>query len=252
MPLYDFEAIFQLGSIDKNQAWGLIATVLEQQGLVDPLYDQMNRKMTFDRVANSIRRYPKPHFGIYTERFTFDFGPIANPQHTLLWVDQKSPCAVNWAHWVEHLSTVDGFLQAFYLDKEYSRWQTTDDIQSYELAGRVHAHLPKVSNNLPPPVERTIIDVTNNPGRRTIRLGFVEVVAAEMWLGPGFWELTGADRDEVEQCDYVQTEALAHDVLHLTAWPHPFASDQGEEGEVQHKMRRLLYPNSVDRPIDEL
>ena len=101
------------------------------------------------------------------------------------------------------------------------------------------------SNGLPYPLEQKIIDVSANPGRRMFREGYIEAVGATMWLGPVFWPLTGADRQQVENTRWLRTLSPTPSVTRLQAAECCFTTGEGATGELQRKLRSLLFPKRV-------
>jgi len=90
------------------------------------------------------------------------------------------------------------------------------------------------------------IDISSNPGRRIYKTGYVESVASTMWLSDTFFELTGADKQKLNELEWLQVEQLSDTVIKITSWPEPFNSAEGEQGRRQIELRKILYPNSKD------
>jgi hypothetical protein len=136
----------------------------------------------------------------------------------------------------------DSFIHARVYDIEYEYWQNTSDPLQYESAGKAYSHLPMKSNGLPFPLEKTIIDISNNPGRRVLRSGYIEAVGSIMWLGKEFWGLTNAKQKNICAQDWIACEALSASVILIKAAEPPFVQDEGEELNIQNKLRELLFP----------
>ena len=88
-------------------------------------------------------------------------------------------------------------------------------------------------------------DISQNPGYWDKHEEYTEEIAAHMWLGRKFFELTGASRETVLATDWLEITELENGVLELVAWPHPFNSDQGEQRSRQFALRNLLFPDAV-------
>jgi hypothetical protein len=93
------------------------------------------------------------------------------------------------------------------------------------------------------------VDVSRNCGRRYYRGTYVEALSATMLLGPRFWTATAASLDDVRQQGWMKSEDLPSGTLRIEAWPRPFSSDIGEEGERQNSLRALLFPSTHSDPI---
>jgi hypothetical protein len=128
-------------------------------------------------------------------------------------------------------------------DSEYQHWQNAYDPLQFKSVGKDFSHLPMKSNGLPYPLEQSIIDTSNNPGRRVIQNGYYEVVGSVMWLGEPFWGLTGADRTAVEHADWIHKSSPRSSVIRLQVADEAFVEGTGRSGELQGKLRLLLFPN---------
>jgi hypothetical protein len=61
-----------------------------------------------------------------------------------------------------------------------------------------------------------------------------------MWLGEQFFEKTGANKTRVMSADWLKTEEIGNTVK-LIAADTPFVSAEGQSGELQNRLRTLLY-----------
>jgi hypothetical protein len=112
-------------------------------------------------------------------------------------------------------STDKAFRNARLFDEEYDFWQNAEDPLQYEVRGRSYKGLPMRPNGLPPPVEQLVIDTSRNPGRRVLRDGFIEAVGCPMWLGEGFWSITGANREAICAERWLRCETRPGNVVRL-------------------------------------
>jgi hypothetical protein len=148
----------------------------------------------------------------------------------------------NRAEWLGNIFNHEGFIYARLYDTQYQHLQTMTSLQSFELAGIDHSQLPKKHNGWPAPLGKMIVDISNNPGRWEFRQGFEAAVGNEMWLGQRFFELTQLTPEQVENSEFkVSTQA---GTTHLLAYPTPFNSAVGLQGELQNKLWKLLYGNA--------
>ena len=140
--------------------------------------------------------------------------------------------------WCEPFALKRCFRQAYLHDGHYQYMQNNDYPEVLDKYGIPHAHLPRKKNI----AGQVILDTSHNPGRREIREGYEEAVAAMMWLGRPFWKLTGAGKREVMAQSWLTCRELPNGVLQVQAWPKPFTTAEGEEGEIQNRLRDLLFP----------
>jgi len=250
-----FQANFVCDAYDKEEMWYLVEEQIFQQNLIEDRYDFNGRKYKLDKVGDAVLRHHRDSFEVESGPLKFYFSPSKTLGYDFLDIVDKVNSSMNWNHWVERFAQRPGFFQAFSYDENYRYWQGAYDLDTYERHGRSHAHLRKRKRRMPEPLDNLIIAIEDNPGRYVIRtehekqIGFVETVTAEMWLGPEFWPRTGADRDAVLNCEFLQVEEMEHDIIHIQTGYRTFTEDTGEQAELQNKMRRLLYPNTVDMPL---
>lgn len=244
-----FQAAFAEGSFDKEEMWYLVEEQVFRQGLIEAQYQFNNRRYGIEKLANAILRNARDSFRVRAERLEYHFSSPGTLGYEYLAIEDNEIRRMEWARWVARLAQAEGFIQAFFEDAEYSFWQGVYDVDTYERAGRSHAHLTKRKRRMPPPLDDLIIAIEENPGRYIIRDGYIEIVAAEMWLGPEFWARTGADRQKVLECGFLSAEEQDNDVVHLRTGYRTFTEETGVQAQIQNDMRRLLYPNSFDMPL---
>ncbi len=163
-------------------------------------------------------------------------GSIANHEHDYLIVKVEDIGFSKLIELVELFISELPVTQAFIHDYEYYYWQNVEELLLYESAERAHSHLPKVSNNLPFPVEQTVIDISNNPGRFVLRDGYRETISSPMWVLTSLVK----DRQALDQIDVV-TETKGEGILKIQAPYLPFYLGTGEQAEIQKQLRRAVY-----------
>lgn len=89
------------------------------------------------------------------------------------------------------------FIQAHLVDSGYEYRQNIFDPLQFKALGISMVGLPMKSNGLPFPLERQVVDVSRNPGRFSLRSGYVEASAAFMWFGEIFWKIVGSSPEEI-------------------------------------------------------
>lgn len=152
---------------------------------------------------------------------------VASAQLWRSHIEAETPLRIPWDEWVIELFN-EAFVSAWVADADYQFWQNAEDISQYRSGGRPWKHLPVKSNGLPPPLERTIVGISHNPGRWALRVGFIEAVGAVMWFGDEFWQVSGTSKQEVLSAPWVQCTEMAPGLLRVQAAQQCFATDQGE------------------------
>jgi hypothetical protein len=155
-------------------------------------------------------------------------------------IKAETPIRISWDEWVIELFD-EFFVSAWVADNDYEFWQSTENQSTYEMLGRPWEHLPTKPNGLPPPLERTIVDISHNPGRCTFHDGWIEAVGAIMWFGERFWQVSGASKQRVLSQPWLQCSEIAPGLLRVQAAARCFSTDEGEAGDLQRKLRALLF-----------
>jgi hypothetical protein len=168
-------------------------------------------------------------------------GPYDIANNTLALVTLKNACQdMNEANlWLSAMLVDERFVQARVYDYFFDKWQNATDPLEFEGSGINHLKLPLTSNGLPFPLTQTIVDISRNPGRKTLRVGYIESVGAKMWLTERFLERTGAS---IEGLSKIASVVLVNGVYEVSAQAEPFTSATGAEARLQDALRAELYP----------
>ncbi len=237
------EVVFKYMVIEPTLVWEKLVEshpdflLSDQSGM---FYDD---EINLSQVINVIKRKKKPHFHIKCGEGTIHYSPVGNSDLSFLGIEKCVTDIEDAARWVNPFLLFDSFINARVYDIEYEYWQNASDPLQYESAGKTYNHLPMKSNELPFPLEKNIIDISNNPGRRVLRHGYVEAVGSTMWIGKEFWGLTNSKKNDVCVQDWIACEILSDDVILAKAAETPFLHDEGEELNIQKNLRKLLFPS---------
>ena len=236
------EVVFKYMAVEPALAWKKLVEshpdllLSDQAGM---LYDD---EISLSQTISVIKRRKKPHFHIEFEEGTIHYNPVGNNDLSFLGIEKCVTDFEDASRWINPFLAFDAFINARVYNIEYEYWQNASDPLQYETAGKAYKHLPMKSNELPFPLEKTIIDISNNPGRRVLRTGYVEAVSSIMWIGKEFWGLTNAKQNNVCAQDWIACEVLSDNVIFTKAAESPFVHDEGEELKIQKKLRELLFP----------
>jgi hypothetical protein len=238
--------VFDYGTLNANEVLRQIQGQLKRLGY--PLRDFVldGRQVALDQIGNRSFRFKRPAFTLKGPTHEFLLGSVANFGLDFLEVKYDAP-QKEWDEWTAAFISNRHFTMAWIADSDYHFWQNVKDIRQYTMRGKPFDHLPLISNDLPPPLEATIIDTSLNPGRWMLKQGHHEVVSSTMWLGETFWRLTGASKKAVEATAWLKVSRPGNSVLRIEAAPRCFISDTGPQGEIQRKLRKLLFPKSASQ-----
>jgi hypothetical protein len=203
------------------------------------------KKMT-SPMAKAFKEINREGYSITLENCEIHFGFDPNANLSFFALECNDPIInKNFEMWMDFYKNDKDFIMAWVADENYEHWQNAHDPLQYASVGRPYKHLPMVSNNLPYPLTQMNIDTSKNPGRRIYKKGYIEAVGATMWLSQPFFKLTGADLETVRNTPWLNVTDASDTVIKIRAADHCFTSDEGEEGELQRKLRAILFPESI-------
>jgi hypothetical protein len=234
--------VFELGDADPLRLLELIKRRIAQAGITLEGFALNGKPMNFQRMAQTIKQTKRSWFAIQGQGLQFDLSSIKNFEICSLCVEITQPTQIVWNDWVLGL-VKETFILAWLADVDYDYWQNAHDPLQYAAQGRSCDGLPMISNGLPPPLVQAVVDISRNPGRRILRVGFIEAVGSTMWLGDKFWGKTNANRGRVKSANFLRCTELTPHVLRIEAAPAPFSTDQGPSGNFQRELRALLFPS---------
>lgn len=134
------------------------------------------------------------------------------------------------------------FLQASFYDWNYYYWKNATDLLEFRDSNIDVSKLKLKENGLPRPLDGLIVDTSQNPSRRVLREGYVEMIGSPMWISQALFDLQGRRFDasglvgfgfDVSDCDGVTRIAFTGGM---------FISDATED--VQRVLRKTLYGNA--------
>ena len=147
--------------------------------------------------------------------------------------------------WMQQLIKHPNFLMARLMEQEFDEKQNNDSLQMCEIFDWPHEHLPKISNGKPAPLDEMIIDTRVNPGHWRFKPGYIEGVAAQMWLGDAFFDAVNLDKSALFDVPWLEATELDNGVVHIKAYDTELNSDQGVQRAIQIKLRKLLFGQSL-------
>lgn len=194
--------------------------------------DQLRRKVEAASKWNQV---------LEADGLTFRFGVVQAYGQCFLQIQESRPdAAKSWGKWAHAFLGRAGFVQAWVSDCDYDYWQNAQDPLLYETAGLDYSNLPLKTNGLPPPLTRQIIDISKNPGRWSLRQGYVEAIGTPMWLGPAFFRYVGEEvRQSLLSISWPEVELGPNGVLKLTAAQSCFTDESS--AALQTQLRQLIY-----------
>jgi hypothetical protein len=241
MAVMQLKIVFKLGSLGTDGVVREICSLVQSAGLAPTDFVSEGGK---ERLSSDAKKWrARNGFALAGPGLELQFGSTAASGISILDVRSERP-PVPWGQWVDAFAASATLVMAWLADADYDHWQNAEDLLEYEAEGRSYAHLPTRSNGLPAPLERTVVDISGNPGRWSLRDGYIEAVGAEMWLGDAFWRITGKSKKAVESAKWLKVSRPSASVVHVRTFDRCFTSADGKEGELQDRLRALLFPKT--------
>jgi hypothetical protein len=234
--------VFRFNTLEVDFALQQVQSVLSSLG-TGPTGFQMSGVplASLGEVSDRLGRRDRTTFDVTGNGYEFNLGRVRNCGLDFLLIGYRGDQEFAWDIWVDPFLASPTFVMAWVADRDYDFWQNAKDPLQFTSRGQPYDHLPMKSNGLPYPLEKKIIDTSNNPGRYALRHGYHEAIGHVMWLGTPFWDLAAADRTEVETSAELSRSYPSLGVVRIQAFPHCFQTAGGESGRVQRRLRELLF-----------
>lgn len=234
--------VHKRGGLGSERAIKGIQSVLSRYSRALNEFSLYGELVDLPSAPRLLRQRKKSGFHLEGNGFDFHLASVGSYDLELFQVRTINTARISWDDWVEEFATGPDFVMAWLTNADYDYWQNAYDPLQYTARGKPYLHLPMKSNGLPPPVQKEIIDISRNPGRFSLRTGYIEAVGSLMWLGQLFWKSTTATKDDVIAQDWLKHDLWPNGVLRIQVLENAFTSSAGVEGSLQERLRALLYP----------
>jgi len=225
-------------------------TPLHETALREPIYNELTgNAIEAKNFVGAIKRNNRNDFSFRLGEGAISYNNSGSARGEVgqVLLENLSSSAKQIEGWISGLLEDDRFVMARLIDRPYDIKQNMTDISMFEFKGYKHAHLPKISNNLPRPLDRLIVDISNNPARRILKLNYFEAIGSTMWLGKDFWTITGSDKARIlgaDGFDGFDVVEMGRSVR-IRAQETVFTQSEGIEAERQNALRALLFNGSL-------
>jgi len=229
----------RLSTIEPVVAFDLIVNAMRRLGFEDG-FIMGRKKASSAQVRCKVVKDGK-WGALETDDFYFQYGVAGAYNHGFVLIREKMAGVISdWDEISSAFCQLNGFVQGWMSDVEYNYWQNAKDLMLYELDGKDFSHLPLKSNGLPPPLEESEVDISQNPGRSILKEGYVESVGSVMWLSDLFWERVKSTRDSLAgEAQWLSIEDFCEGVVKIQVKGQEFISER--TAEAQNNLRSALY-----------
>jgi hypothetical protein len=230
------EIIFTGRKVEATRLWSIIADHSWARGDII-LYGE---KVGPRDVQKRLKGRGNGAFVIESRGVTWDFATVAAWDHQKLRVGADDWLSFDPQAVVRSLfEQVPSFVQGYSFDYEYYHWQNARDLLQFEGSDIDIATLKLVDNGLPSPLNAMVVDISQNPFRRVLRKGYVEMVASRMWLSETFFQILGRDLDRVGLMPAEFQIVVADGLVGIEYLPGDFNSVA--TASAQNALRRAVY-----------
>lgn len=237
MNILNLQIVYEYNSVTALDIWRAIAREILNVGLdlnTCRLYDE---DIGFKDVEVELKQSCRPSFLVDFKGLSFRFSEVRNRNHCLVEIKCNQRIELIWDSWVLALAKVGtGFISAWLSDVDYAYWQNAEDVLLYKQAEKSYTHLNSYTKN-----GREYVDVSANPGRRILRMNYVEAVGATMWLGALFWKLTNCKKECILDSEWMNPELMEGSILKIKVSDHCFCRSDEESTLLQNRLRFALY-----------
>lgn len=235
-----FDRVIVGNHLEDIQALQKIVEIMRQLQL-KMVFNDAGKEISVEEYLKAVKQKGRWSRTVESGGLSFRFGRVLSLNHSFLIVEEISAGSViSWLKWAEPFLLEKSFVQAWVSDVEYDYWQNAKDPLEYKAGRREYVHLRTKSNGLPPPLEQTEIDISENPGRWSLQPGYIEAVSSTMWLGELFFESVGKNRkDALFSADWLDVRAITDNVTQVVSSACCF-HDTSTTG-IQNNLRAILY-----------
>lgn len=200
------------------------------------------RRYKIESMPRVVNGMGDRHFDIRFEFGSFLF--VRMPQYSISSMQIRDCISSNAdaGVWLENILMRKDFIQAFLYDEEYDLLQNATQPATYRMRNK---SLDDVVLYWDKALNREFIDISKNPGRRTVREGYFEAIGHIMWLSPKFWQRTSGAIDNIRGIPKIDSINKIGDIDVICFQKSPFLSSKGKNGQFQSRIRATLFPTGV-------
>ena len=239
----ELKLIYEIGTVDHKAAFEKILSTLKDVGLGSEVYYLNDKKFQYTKASKALELHKKKYFSVESESVDFGFNSLAGNQIDKVSFLFKTPVSLKvFDVVVDKLHLLGCFVMAWANDYEYDLWQNAQDPLVYQISGKSTEGLTMKPNGLPPPLNQDIVDTSKNPGRFLFKNGYIEAVAAKMWLSRKLMKTLGCSVDDIiDRAKGVSVTSDRSDYIEINAFESLFNRDDGVQAEIQNALRSVIF-----------
>lgn len=245
--------------LDKNKCLPSLFYLSQIAGHPDRLKSEDNLKLSPKKIHDIIIERKLNGFHVdtgHSERsvaYSLSHMKNSGRQSTLdCRISSQAKAPNDWNRLIEVMMIQSSCIGAWQWTHLYRVWQWVSTAERYamvfgEIPSTARTYIEKSPCVLSP--DKTMIDITSNPGRfKELLTGVRFYPTAEMWLGPHFWQYAECKKEEALAADFwLETRDTPY-FTYLKCWPKPFSRPDGEQGRMQQRLWNLFFHEDCEWP----
>lgn len=204
-------------------------------GGVKCLYYEKSLKLS--DLPKHVRSSQRRAFQFKVEDVEARFIVLPNYQHSFLSLANSAGESA-WPVLVNLFEQREDFFLARTYDRLYDYWQNMTDVRGLISLGLPTENIRFIHDNT---FNIDKIDISCNPGRRVLQVGYVEAIGAEMWLGANY-HLRFPELNQHLPDKFIFSST--NYITHITGDIPYFTRPVGEQQQMQDNLRKALFPNN--------
>jgi hypothetical protein len=220
-------------------AFQTINRILEQLGKPAEFRSYEGASISKKSLEKQLQRNGKGIRYVQVDGLVLQVGNVTARGQSFISIEEKSEgAAISWESWVSPFLEWPNFVQAWVTDAEYNFWQNAEDPIEYKGI-RDMTRLKMKSNGSPYPLEKQIVDISQNPGRWEFHQGYIEAIGPIMWIGENLWRTIGHDgKDALAKLPWLHMTTPRKGILQLSS--DVYFHDETTASE-QNALRTAIY-----------
>ena len=173
----------------------------------------------------------------------------------LFYCDDDVTIPSTWSGLIESVCRRWRTYGGFQYNAHYYHWQNCSELNESYIRhfGDPPPTMKRRALPNPPPAnpkqpERIILQILDNPGRNIHERGMFRCVASELWLGDSFFDCAPCSRDDILAAKFLSNVRNEPGFIYICAWPTAFTRPDGEQGEIQKALWKLLFQENCAWP----
>ncbi|PCJ16574.1 MAG: hypothetical protein COB02_15865 [Candidatus Cloacimonadota bacterium] len=231
-----FELVSPLNKISPQSISNLVVSFFNNHIHLDDYVYNFGKKVKLKNLNNYLQKKTIKYFSIESKNLTISLNPLDShkiSQIIIKFTSKNFKTAIEEVQvFINNLPLISARLN----NSEYEFWQNANDPLEYTTENKPYKHLKVRYDEM---LDYTFIDTSENPGRRIIKVGYIEAVSPIMWIGDYFLNKESIKTSILNSYQHLFFKNICQINL-SNKW---FKEKNMEDIKIQNNMRSLLFNN---------